>query len=139
MIEDSKMTPEQIRRSRRDTVQYINLQLASLGEPTYQDDENSELKFCNPKFENLTNGLIKSFREKSRLLARHFSPVDLRIQNFINEYLKDIFTIQKIQYKDLSETKSTKVISVFCYIKLMSWNLLFVWFLPPHETVKTQQ
>ena len=40
--------------------------------------------------------------------------------------------------KDLSEMKSTKVFSVFCYIKLMSWNLLFIWFLPPHETVKTQ-
>ena len=40
--------------------------------------------------------------------------------------------------KDLLETKSTKVFSVFCYINLLSWNLFFIWFLPPHETVKTQ-
>jgi len=90
MIDHNKMSPEQIRRNRRDTVQYINLQLASLGQPTYQDNENSEAKFCNPIFENLTNGLIKSFREKSRILAHHYSPVDLRIQNFINDYLKDV-------------------------------------------------
>ena len=41
-------------------------------------------------------------------------------------------------HKDLSEMKSTKVFSVFCCIKLLSWNLLFIWFLPPHETVKTE-
>ena len=40
--------------------------------------------------------------------------------------------------KDLLETKSTKVFSVFCYINLFSWNLLFIWFLPSHETFKTQ-
>ena len=34
--------------------------------------------------------------------------------------------------------QSTKVFSVFGYIKLLSWSLLFIWFLPPHETVKTQ-
>ena len=40
--------------------------------------------------------------------------------------------------KDLLEMKSTKVFSVFHFIKLLSWSLLFIWFLPPHETVKTQ-
>lgn len=90
MIKEIKATPEQIRRNRRDTVQYINLQLASLGQPTFQDDESSEQKFCNPIFENLTNGLIKSFKEKSRILAHCYAPVDLRIQNFINDYLKDV-------------------------------------------------
>ena len=47
--------------------------------------------------------------------------------------------LTRVLYKDLLETKSTKVFSFFWYIKLMSWNLLFLWFLPPHETVKTQQ
>jgi len=90
MVKEIKATPEQIRRNRRDTVQYINLQLSSLGQPTFEDDENSEQKFCNPIFENLTNGLIKNFREKSRILAHYYAPVDLRIQNFINAYLEDV-------------------------------------------------
>lgn len=90
MVKVIKATAEQIRRNRRDTVQYINLQLSSLGQPTFEDDENSEQKFCNPIFENLTNGLIKNFREKSRILAHYYAPVDLRIQNFINAYLEDV-------------------------------------------------
>ena len=90
MSKEISINQEPIRQSRKDTVQYINLQLASLGQPIYQDDENSAEKFCNPKFQSLTNGLIKSFREKSRLLASHLSPADTRIQNFINDYLKDV-------------------------------------------------
>ncbi|MES2574441.1 MAG: hypothetical protein V4572_05835 [Bacteroidota bacterium] len=86
----STVIQEQIKQSRKDTVQYINLQLASLGQPIYQDDEKLGESFCNPKFQELTNGLIKSFREKSRLLSSHLSPADTRIQNFLNDYLKDV-------------------------------------------------
>ncbi|HSD08424.1 hypothetical protein [Flavobacterium sp.] len=86
---ESNISPELLRQ-RKDTVRYINLQLASLGQPIYQDDENAEIPFCNPKFQELTNGLIKSFREKSRLLSNHLSPADNRIQNFLNDYLKDV-------------------------------------------------
>jgi len=81
---------ELVKQSRKDTVQYINLQLASLGQPIYKDDEDSEQPFCNPKFQELTNGLIKNFREKSRLLSSHLSPADTRIQNFLNDYLKEV-------------------------------------------------
>ncbi|AOW11037.1 hypothetical protein [Flavobacterium gilvum] len=87
---DSKTRQELIKQTRKDTVRYINLQLASLGQPIFQDDLNSEEQFCNPKFQELTNGLIKNFREKSRLLSGHLSPADTRIQNFLNDYLKDI-------------------------------------------------
>src|SRR3970040_2239002 len=90
MSTETKTSQEQIKQSRKDTVQYINLQLASLGQPIYQDDENSVEQFCNPKFQALTNGLIKSFRERSRLLSNHLSPADTRIQNFLNDYLKDV-------------------------------------------------
>ncbi|MFB9056630.1 hypothetical protein ACFFU9_07700 [Mariniflexile ostreae] len=79
-----------MQESRKDIVQYINLKLASLGQPTYRDQEDSLHKFCDPKFEKLTRGLIKSSREKSRLLADYHSPVDSRIQNFLNDYLKDV-------------------------------------------------
>lgn len=90
MSTEIKVNQEPIKQSRKDTVQFINLQLASLGQPIYQDDANAVDKFCNPKFQELTNGLIKSFREKSRLLASHLSPADTRIQNFLNDYLKDV-------------------------------------------------
>jgi len=90
MSTEIKANQVPIKQSRKDTVQYINLQLASLGQPIYQDDENATEQFCNPKFQVLTNGLIKSFREKSRLLSNHLSPADTRIQNFLNDYLKDV-------------------------------------------------
>ena len=90
MSKEIAINQEPIGQSRKDTVQYINLQLASLGQPIYYDDENSSEKFCNPKFQSLTNGLIKSFREKSRLLSSHLSPADSRIQNFLNDYIKDV-------------------------------------------------
>ncbi|AUP79945.1 hypothetical protein [Flavivirga eckloniae] len=79
-----------MQESRKDIIQFINLQLASLGQPTFIDEANSTEKFCNPKFEELTSDLIKSIQEKSRLLGNHLSPADSRIQNFINEYLKDV-------------------------------------------------
>ncbi|MBK1685610.1 hypothetical protein [Rhodoferax fermentans] len=77
-------------QSKKDTVQYINLQLASLGQPLFHDHEDDGTKFCNPEFEALTNGLIKGFKEKSRLLAQCLSPADQRIQNFIDSYLQGV-------------------------------------------------
>ncbi|GAA4963090.1 hypothetical protein [Algibacter aquimarinus] len=79
-----------MKESRRDIIQFINLQLASIGQPTFKDKEGSAEKFCDPEFEKTTKPLIMSLREKSRLLASHLSPADSRIQNFINTYLKDI-------------------------------------------------
>ncbi len=81
---------KEIKDYRKDTVQYINLQLAALGQPIFKDSDSSIQKFCNPKFQSLTNGLIKNFREKSRLLSHHLCPADDRIQHFINDYMKDV-------------------------------------------------
>ncbi|AHW60991.1 hypothetical protein FH5T_18800 [Draconibacterium orientale] len=71
-------------------IHYINLQLASLGQPTFNDDSDSGTKYANSKFQVLTEGLVKSFREKSRLLSEHMSPADARIQHFIDDYLKEL-------------------------------------------------
>ncbi|WP_299781800.1 hypothetical protein [uncultured Formosa sp.] len=90
MSREKNANNEAVIRSRKDTIRYINLQLASLGQPIYHDDENAEIAFSNPNFQKLTNGLIKSFREKSRILSDHLSPVDSRIQSFIEDYLKDV-------------------------------------------------
>ena len=76
-----------MKETRKDIVQFINLQLASLGQPTFKDTKG---EFIDPKFEKLTSGIIKSLQEKSRLLSKYHSPVDTRIQNFIDDYLNDI-------------------------------------------------
>ncbi|WP_233145520.1 hypothetical protein [Labilibacter marinus] len=78
------------KKDRRDMIQYINLQLAALGQPLFQDETDAQKKLSNTKFLELTEGLISSFREKTRLLSDHLSPVDTRIQDFIDDYLKDV-------------------------------------------------
>ncbi len=78
------------KKDRKDMIQYINLQLASLGQPLFIDDSDAKTKYSNTKFIGLTEDLISSFREKSRLLADHQSPADSRIQAFIDDYLKDV-------------------------------------------------
>lgn len=89
MSKVNKLNKNNVNQSRRDTIQYINLQLSALGQPIFHDNYNAESKFCNPKFQKLTNGLIQNFREKSRLLSEHLSPADTRIQNFLNAYLAE--------------------------------------------------
>ncbi len=71
-------------------IQYINLQLAAIGQPIFSGDTEEEEKMASARFVSLTEGLISSFREKSRLLTGHLSPADTRIQNFINDYLKEL-------------------------------------------------
>lgn len=78
------------KKDRREMIQYINLQLAALGQPLYTNEKDDKTKDSNARFINLTEGLISSFREKSRLLSDHLSPVDQRIQNFIDDYFKDV-------------------------------------------------
>ena len=85
-----KNIQKSIKRDRKEMVQYINLQLAAIGQPLYNDESDADTKLSNARFIKLTEGLISSFREKSRLLSDHFSPADKRIQDFVNDYLKDI-------------------------------------------------
>ena len=75
------------KKNRKGMIQYINLQLAALGQPLFKDKTN---KLSDPHFISLTEDLIKSFKEKTRLLSDHLSPADTRIQNFIDSYLQDI-------------------------------------------------
>jgi hypothetical protein len=78
------------KKDRKDMIQYINLQLATLGQPLFYDHNDAKTKYSNAKFLALTEDLIKSFREKTRLLSDHLPPADVRIQKFIDDYLKDI-------------------------------------------------
>lgn len=78
------------KKDRKDMIQYINLQLATLGQPLFIDTEDAKSKLSNAKFLSLTDGLVKGFQEKSRLLKNHLSPADSRIQAFLNDYLKEV-------------------------------------------------
>jgi hypothetical protein len=78
------------KRDRKDMIQFINLQLAALGQPLFYDRDDAKTKYANARFISLTDNLIKSFKEKSRLLSDHLSPVDQRIQNFLDDYLKEV-------------------------------------------------
>lgn len=96
MEKNKKISQEQVIRNRKDTVRYINLQLATLGQPIFEDKEESEFKYCNPNFHELTSGLVKNLKESTRLLSKHLTPIDQRIQNFIDAYLADVALDEKI-------------------------------------------
>ncbi len=90
MKDDMLKKQKPSKKDRKDMIQYINLQLASIGQPLYYDACDANTKYSNSKFLSLTEGLINSFKEKSRLLSDHLSPADTRIQNFLNSYLTDV-------------------------------------------------
>tara|TARA_B100000809_G_scaffold266851_1_gene332196 strand:+ start:5759 stop:9238 length:3480 start_codon:yes stop_codon:yes gene_type:complete len=96
MEKNKKISQEQVTRQRKDTVRYINLQLATLGQPIFEDKEGSEFKYCNPNFHALTSGLVKNLKQSTRLLSKHLTPIDQRIQDFIDDYLSEIKLDQKI-------------------------------------------
>ncbi len=58
---------------------YINLKLASTGQPVSHSGDN--------EFIASASDLLKSYREKNRLLSGYLCPVDQRIQHFLDEYL----------------------------------------------------
>ena len=62
---------------------YINLKLASSGQPTCIPD-NAE------HFFGISRDLLRSYREKNRLLSGYQYPVDRRIQEFIERYLSEL-------------------------------------------------
>lgn len=84
---EKKMAPKN--KVRREMIEYINLQLASLGQPTFEDSSSIEGQ-ASDRFMSITQDIINSYREKTRLLGHHRSPVDKRIQDFIDDYLKDV-------------------------------------------------
>ncbi len=66
----------------RQLIEYINLKLAALGCPIFGDRE----KF---PFIELSKALLASYQEQGRLLSGHLSPVDNRIQQFLEAYVGD--------------------------------------------------
>ena len=75
---------------RKDIIRYINLQLASMGQPVYQNgNANSKQGLADTKFIELTSNLVKNYKSMTRLLSEHLCPADQRIQHFIDTYLAD--------------------------------------------------
>ena len=69
------------KRDRKRLQLYINLKLASTGQPiAHAGDE---------QFLETAQDLLKSYNEKNRLLSGHLCPVDRRIQAFLDRYLID--------------------------------------------------
>ncbi|MCK5831722.1 MAG: hypothetical protein KAH20_15615 [Methylococcales bacterium] len=62
---------------------YVNLKLASYGQPTC-------IKGDSVDFLATADDMLRSFVEKSRQLVSYHYPVDQRIQDFLNSYLSDL-------------------------------------------------
>lgn len=74
-LEDSQEARERLQL-------YINLKLSSSGQPACEEGSSSD-------FLAVANDLLKSYREKSRLLSGYLCPPDQRIQAFLDSYLAD--------------------------------------------------
>jgi hypothetical protein len=61
---------------------YINLKLSSTGQPAAHAGDS--------EFIETAQDLLKSYREKNRLLTNYLCPVDKRIQDFLDSYLADL-------------------------------------------------
>ena len=75
--------PESPEEERAKLRLYINLKLASSGQPTCVPDESS-------RFFGISRDLLYSYREKNRLLANYHCRVDQRIQGYIKRYLEEL-------------------------------------------------
>lgn len=75
----SHPNPEQYEK----VIEYINLKLSFLGYPAYENQKQAD-------FQKIASPLLRSSHEKNRLLAGYLCPADQRIQDFLDNYLKDI-------------------------------------------------
>ena len=75
--------PESPEEERAKLQLYINLKLASSGQPTCVPEGSS-------RFFGISRDLLYSYREKNRLLSNYHCRVDQRIQGFIKRYVEDL-------------------------------------------------
>ncbi len=100
--------------NRKKIIQYINLKLAALGFPCYQDERTTQ-------FLEIAAPLLSNYKEQSRLLLNHLSPVGYRIQNFLTDYLADV------PDKDISLPSNSFVLDTYGLARTMS--------IPPHADI----
>jgi hypothetical protein len=76
--------PNSTDTTRLEKLQHINLQLAALGQPTCEVEND-------PQYLKIAGSLLKNYSQQRRLLAlaKYRCPADQRIQDFLNGYLKE--------------------------------------------------
>jgi len=65
-----------------DLRRYINLKLKAMGVPIYKTKKDCD-------FLEIAHDLLEDYMERMRLLKDHLSPVDRRIQDFLDRYIGD--------------------------------------------------
>ena len=76
-----------IKEERKKLHMYINLKLASSGQPTCADGYATA-------FLSTADDLLRTYREKNRLLTDYRCPVDRRIEDFLQDYLGDLGDVE---------------------------------------------
>lgn len=69
-------------QERAKLISYINIKLASMGLPVYSREGTS--------FVELASDMLESIRQKDRYLVNYLSPVDRRIQDYLDAFLGDL-------------------------------------------------
>ncbi len=64
-------------------IRYINLKLAALGQPISEAT-------ADPAFLDITGPLLRNYYQRAQLLGDRLSPVDTRVQTFLNSYLREV-------------------------------------------------
>lgn len=79
-------------RRRLDVIRYINMKLASMGQPIFEGHLQADPEgMTEQEFVSLAESLLNNYKEKMRLLSSEvINPVDRRIQQFLNTYLSDL-------------------------------------------------
>ena len=84
---DNRLSEEERARERAELLRYINLKLASHGQPIAEAAGGVELV-------DLAHGLLANFDEKTRLLENYRCPADRRIEQFLNDHFADVLAGQ---------------------------------------------
>jgi hypothetical protein len=78
-------------KKKEDIIRFINLKLASMGQPIFEGKIGESDNVSEQEFISLSESVLNNYKEKMRLLSGTITnPADQRIQNFINRYLKDV-------------------------------------------------
>lgn len=81
--------------SSSDRIKYLNFKLSSLGLPIHY--AKGDLKDCSSYFIDLFDGIIKDYKEKSRMLDPNNIGINKRINKFFKRYFnEDIKVIDKL-------------------------------------------
>lgn len=94
--------------NKKKIIQYINLKLAAQGYPCYQDDRTA-------LFLEIAAPLLSNYKEQSRLLINHLSPIGNRIQQFLNDYLSGV-----TEMKNICLPRNTFVLDTHGLARMMS-------------------